>query len=168
MKDELTTWQKTYFSCMSLLLLGLFVSAMIHPCRVLAQEAKAKQKYQVGPFKANTLTVSTNKPPTEVWLTPERREALKRVTHRPYIVKQEKLNDTTVVYTWTNGLHGTVTTQKVDKVLGKKATSAWQTRLDKKDKEKADLIADIKAVKDKPTKKQLEDLLTKHEKKSNK
>ena len=50
----------------------------------------------------------------------------------------------------------------------KLASSAWQTRLDEKDKEKAELIADIKAVKNNPTKKQLEAILTKHEKKLSK
>ena len=103
--------------------------------------------------------------PIEVWLTPERAAALKSVASRPYVVAQERLDADTVVYHWTNGLHGAVTTQRVEQVLGKKAVSAWQSKLDAKDKEKQALIDDLKAVKEKPTKKDLEAIINKHSKK---
>ena len=111
------------------------------------------------------LTAAAASAPIEVWLTPERSAALKSVTSRPYVVAQERLNADTVVYYWTNGLHGATTTQRVERVLGKHAKSAWQDRLDSKDKEKRDLLDDLKAVKDKPTKKGLYDIILKHEKK---
>lgn len=112
------------------------------------------------------LTASAASAPMEVWLTPERSAALTRVTSRPYVVAQERLNGDTVVYHWTNGLHGAVTTQRVEQVLGKHAKSAWQDKLDAKDKEKKDLLDDLKAVKDKPTKAALETIINKHGKKN--
>ena len=111
------------------------------------------------------LTAAAALAPMEVWLTPERSAALKRVASRPYIVAQERIADDTVVYRWTNGLHGAVTTQRVERVLGKRAKSAWQDKLDAKEREKQNLLDDLKAVKDKPTKNDIEALINKHSKK---
>ena len=113
--------------------------------------------------RTNASAKGTSKP--EVWLTPERAAALKSVASRPYVVTQERLNADTVVYHWTNGLHGAVTTQHVEQVLGKRAKSAWQDKVDAKEKEKQALLDDLKAVKDKPTKAALEAIITKHGKK---
>ena len=111
------------------------------------------------------LTAAAASAPIEVWLTPERVAALKSVTSRPYVVAQERLNASTVVYHWTNGLHGAVTTQRVEQVLGKPAKSAWQDKIDAKDREKKALLDDLKAVKDKPSKSALEAIISKHSKK---
>ena len=100
--------------------------------------------------------------PVEVWLTPARAAALKRVTSRSYIVKQQRLDNDTVVYTWTNGLHGAVTTQQVKRVCGRKSKSAWQTKLDAKTLEKKQLLDDIKSIRNNPSKKDIESLITKH------
>lgn len=111
------------------------------------------------------LTAAAASAPMEVWLTPERSAALKSVTSRPYVVSQERLNADTVVYHWTNGLHGACTTQRVQRVLGSPAKSAWRDKLDAKDREKQALLDDLKTIKDKPTKKGIDDLLLKHGKK---
>ncbi len=111
------------------------------------------------------LTASAASAPMEVWLTPERSAALTRVTSRPYVTYQERLNADTVVYHWTNGLHGAVTTQRVEKVLGGHAKSAWQDKLEAKEREKQTILNDLKAVKDKPTKAALEAIINKHSKK---
>lgn len=110
------------------------------------------------------LSATAASAPIEVWLTAERAASLKNVTSRPFVVAQERLNADTVVYHWTNGLHGAVTTQRVERVLGKHAKSAWQNKLDAKDREKRALLDDLKSVKDKPTKKDLESIITKHNK----
>lgn len=109
------------------------------------------------------LSAAAASAPIEVWLTPERAASLKRVTSRPYIVAQDRLAADTVVYHWTNSVP-TVTTQKVQRVLGAPSRNAWQDKLDAKDREKQTLLDDIKAVKDKPTKKSLEDIISKHSK----
>lgn len=101
--------------------------------------------------------------PVEVWLTPERSAALKRISKRSYVTEKKRIDDDTVVYTWSNGLHtGAITTQKVHRVTGKIATSAWQNRLDEKDIEQAELLTDLESIKDKPNKKSIEALLEKH------
>lgn len=110
------------------------------------------------------LTAGAASAPIEVWLTPARAEELKRVTVRPYVVAQERLNANTVVYHWTNGLHGVCTTQRVEQVLGKKSKSAWQDKLDAKDAEKKSILDDLEVIKAKPTKKAIEDLITKSKK----
>jgi hypothetical protein len=66
----------------------------------------------------------------EQWLTPERRAALKVIVTRPVIVKKEHLPDGRMILTWTNGLHGCVTTQKVEKVLGKPSKDARRDNLE--------------------------------------
>lgn len=111
------------------------------------------------------LTAAAASDPMEVWLTPDRAAALKRVASRPYVIKQERLDAGTVVYHWTNGLHGSVSTQRVEQVLGKPAKSAWQDRLDAKAREKQALLDDLKAIKDKPTKSALKAIISKHGKK---
>lgn len=102
--------------------------------------------------------------PIEVWLTPERASALKRVASRPYVIAQERIDDETVVYHWTNGLHGACTTQRLDRVIGKPSKSAWQDKLDAKEREKQALLDDVKAIKDKPTKAVLDAIISKHSK----
>lgn len=102
--------------------------------------------------------------PVEVWLTAERRAALGDIARRPAVVRQQRLDNQTVVFHWTNSAVA-VTTQRVERILGKKAASAWQSRLDAKDKEKQALIDDLKAVANKPTKQSLEAIITKHSKK---
>lgn len=64
-----------------------------------------------------------------VWLTPETAKALSRVTSRGYITKIERRGDV-VVYTWTNGLRGAVTTQKVEKLVSKPARDVRLEQLD--------------------------------------
>ena len=87
----------------------------------------------------------------EQWLTPERRKELNRIIYRPIIIKQEATQDGQMVYTWTNGLHGCVTTQKLDKVLGKPSKDARREELDaiKADRDTAKAERDaIKAERD--------------------
>ena len=76
-----------------------------------------------------TLIAGAAKKP-EQWLTPERRAALKVIVTRPVIVKKEHLPDGRMILTWTNGLHGCVTTQKVEKVLGKPSKDARRDKLE--------------------------------------
>jgi hypothetical protein len=72
--------------------------------------------------------VAAKKP--EQWLTPERRASLNVIVTRPVIVKKEHLPDGRMILTWTNGLHGCVTTQKVEKVLGKPSKDARRDKLE--------------------------------------
>ena len=72
--------------------------------------------------------VAAKKP--EQWLTPERRAALKVIVTRPVIIKKEQTKDGRMILTWTNGLHGCVTTQKVDKVLGKPSKDDRRDKLE--------------------------------------
>jgi len=64
------------------------------------------------------LCASAAKQP-EQWLDPARKAELNRIIYRPVVIKQEQTSDGQLVLTWTNGLHGCVTTQKLEKVLGK-------------------------------------------------
>lgn len=72
--------------------------------------------------------VAAKKP--EQWLTPERRAALNVIVTRPVIIKKEQTKDGRMILTWTNGLHGCVTTQKVDKILGKLSKDARRDNLE--------------------------------------
>lgn len=101
--------------------------------------------------------------PVEVWLTPDRAAALKRVAQRPYITGKQQQKNGTIIYTWTNGESTYTTTQQVTKVTGKAAKSAWTEKLKAKDAERELLLNDIKAIKAKPTAKALESLIKKHE-----
>lgn len=65
----------------------------------------------------------------EQWLTPERRAALKTIVTRPIITKAETTKDG-IVYTWTNGLHGCTTTQKLARVLGKPSKDARREQVE--------------------------------------
>ena len=69
-----------------------------------------------------------------------------------------------VIYTWTNGVHGAVTTQRVFKVLGQKSKSAWQAKVDAGDKERRALLDDLKSIGEKPSKKDIEAIIKKHTK----
>lgn len=73
-------------------------------------------------------SMATKQP--EQWLTPARRAELNRIVHRPVIVKKEHLKDGRMILTWTNGLHGCVTTQKIDKVLGKPSKDVRRDELE--------------------------------------
>lgn len=84
--------------------------------------------------------------PIEVWLTPERRDTLKKVAARPYITKQERLDDDTVVYHWANRKDNAVTTQKVTRILGAKSANGWQKKLDAQEKEKAKILSEISSI----------------------
>lgn len=108
--------------------------------------------------------------PIEVWLTPERRDALKKVAARPYITKQERIDNGTVVYHWANRKGNSVTTQKVERVLGAKSESAWGRKLQKAEDEKAAIISDIDALRKKSSvsKKDLDALAEKHAEKKGK
>ena len=66
----------------------------------------------------------------EIWLTPERRAELKIIVTRPVIVKKEHTKDGLMILTWTNGLHGCVTTQKIEKVLGKLSKDSRRDNLE--------------------------------------
>jgi len=72
--------------------------------------------------------VAAKKP--EQWLTPERRAALNVIVTRPVIIKKQQLPDGRLVLTWTNGLHGCVTTQTVSKVFGKPSKDARHDQLE--------------------------------------
>lgn len=101
----------------------------------------------------------------EVWLTPERKAALQRITSRPRVVAQERTKDGAVVSRWTNGSREWSSTNRASSALGKKSVNAWQSRLDAKDKEKQSLLDDLKSVADKPTKKSLDAIIERHGKK---
>ena len=113
----------------------------------------------------SALSLSAASAPIEVWLTPARAAQLQRITSRPYITAQERQPDGTVVYHWTNGLHGAVTTQRVQRVLGAPAKSAWRDKLDKAEKEKQQIISDLRALGGKTTlsKKDVDAVIKKHE-----
>ena len=102
--------------------------------------------------------------PSDVWLAPARRAELQRVTQVPYITSQERQPDGRVIYRWKKGTETYATTQAVVCVLGAKSKSAWQDKLDAKEKEKKAILDDLKAVKDKPSKKQITDIIDKHSK----
>ena len=106
---------------------------------------------------------TANAKPVEVWLTPERLAALKRVAERPRVTKREQLPGGEVVYTWTNSVHGFSTTQVVQNAFGKTAKSAWAEKLDAEKFEKERIIQEIKAIKDRPTAKALDNILKNHE-----
>lgn len=98
----------------------------------------------------------------DVWLTPERARQLRGIAERPAVVRRERLNDETAVYQWNNGA---VTTQRVERIIGKPSRDARRDKLDAAIREKQALMDDLKAVKQKPTKKGIEDIINKHEKK---
>lgn len=102
--------------------------------------------------------------PAEIWLTKERAEQLKRITSRPYIAKRTGIADGKQELVWRNGAREWVTTQDVRRVIGLPAANGWQSKLDAKDTEKQALLDDLNAVKGKPTKKGLEDIINKHDK----
>lgn len=103
--------------------------------------------------------------PIEVWLTPERKAALDRITSRPRVVSHSADHEGRLVTRWTNGANEWVVTNKPAKnVLGKKAVNGWQKKLDEKEAEKQAILADLETIKSKPTKKAVEDIITKHKK----
>lgn len=103
--------------------------------------------------------------PIEVWLTPERKAALERITSRPRVVSHSADHEGRLVTHWTNGASEWVVTNRPAKnVLGKKAVNGWQAKIDAKEAEKKAILADLEAIKEKPTKKAVEDILTKHKK----
>lgn len=88
-----------------------------------------------------------------VWLTPETAKALSRVTSRGYITKIDH-RDGNVIYTWTNGLRGAVTTQRVEKLVNKPARDVRREQLEeikteslKVRKERDELKVENKALK---------------------
>jgi len=101
----------------------------------------------------------------EVWLTPERKAALNRIASRPRVIAQERGKGGEVINRWTNGSREWATTNRPGAALGKRSVNAWQQKLDAKDREKQSLLDDLKAVKDKPAKKDLEAIINKHSKK---
>lgn len=100
--------------------------------------------------------------PMEVWLTPERKAALGRITARPRVISQERGRDGATISRWTNGCSEWTVTNAPNGQLGKRSVNAWQSKLDAKEKERRDLLDDLKAVKDKPTKAALDDILKRH------
>jgi len=147
--------------------IAVFVSVF---CSLRASRAAGTNDFvvKIGSLNAGPAVHPRNNPqaplqkPAEVLLTPQRRAVLERVVGKPYIVEQKRIDKNTVVYHWTNGLHGAVTTQRVVQVLGKPAKNAWQSKLEAKDREKQTIIDDLKAIKEKPTKKGLEDIIKKN------
>lgn len=99
---------------------------------------------------------------SDVWLTPERARQLRGIADRPTVVRRDRLTDETAVYHWRDG---SVTTQRVERIIGRPARNAWRDKLDAKAREKQALMDDLKAVKEKPNKKELEGIINKHEKK---
>ena len=103
--------------------------------------------------------------PIEVWLTPERKAALERITSRPRVVSHSADHEGHLITRWTNGANEWVVTNKPAKnVLGKKAGNGWQKKLDEKEAEKRAILDDLETIKSKPTKKAVEDIITKHKK----
>lgn len=109
--------------------------------------------------------LSANAAPVELWLTPERARQLKAVSSRPYVTAQRRLADDTAVFTWTNGSRSWETTQAVRRVTGKRAANAWQQKLDAAAREKKALLDDLKALKDRPAKKEIDAIIERHGKK---
>ena len=101
--------------------------------------------------------------PVEIWLTKERAATLKRVAEQPRITAKEKQPDGAVIYYWKRGPEIYATTQQVAKIAGKNARSAWSEKLDAEKFEKERIIQEIKAIKDRPTAKALDNILKNHE-----
>ena len=121
----------------------MFFVAIIFACAVHAQTVRVdpynksvqkKAHNTVSPTRkkidAELAEITKNKKIPTVWLTPERATELNRVTSRSYITKIERKGGD-VIYTWTNGLHGAVTTQRVDKITNRPARDARREEFDK-------------------------------------
>lgn len=81
--------------------------------------------------------------PSEVWLTPERARRLKAISSRPYVTAQKRIDDGTVVYSWTNGARSWVTTQAVTRVTGKPAKNAWREKVAAAEADRAALLKEV-------------------------
>lgn len=101
-------------------------------------------------------------PVVEKWLTPARRAQLSAIARRPYITGKRSVDKGMEELRWTNGARSWATTQRVERVLGARATNGWQKKLDAKESEKQAILDDLKAIKDKPTKAGLESIINKH------
>ena len=97
--------------------------------------------------------------PVEVWLTPEREAQLKSIANQPKVVKREMLGDETAVYHWSSGR---VSTQHVDRIVGKPSKDSRAEKLEKMEREKQAIIDDLEAIKAKPTKQTIQDIIYKH------
>ena len=86
---------------------------------------------KVDPVKRDLCAISktTPKAPT-VWLTAEQAKQLNRIKSRPYITKMERKGDF-MIYTWTNGLHGAVTTQRVEQIISKPARDSRREQFER-------------------------------------
>lgn len=102
------------------------------------------------------------------WLSKERAEQLRRISSRPYITAAER-QGTNMVCRWTNGAREWATTQAVQQAVGKPAKNVWRDRVEKAEKEKAEILEDFKAVAAKsgtPKKTDLQAVIDKHEAKA--
>lgn len=116
-----------------------------------------------APSARKARPAGTNAPPAEIWLAPDRAAALARAASRPYVTRSERVGNT-VVYHWTNGLHGACTTQAVARILGKPSRNGWQDRIDAEKAKRNELIADIDKLRGsgRATKKDLDAIAERH------
>ena len=103
--------------------------------------------------------------PIEVWLTPARAAELQRVTSRPRITRETRVDADTSVYHWTNGARSWDTTQRVQRVIGKPAHDARREQFEAERAERKAIMDELQAVKAKPTKQALDAIISKHSKK---
>ena len=112
----------------------LFFAAIIFALSIQAQSVQHKRYDKVSPSRkqidAELAEITKSKKIPTVWLTPERAKALSLVTSRSYITKMERKGDV-IVYHWTNGLHGAVTTQRIDNLVNRPAKDARREQLEK-------------------------------------
>jgi len=85
-------------------------------------------------------------PVKQQWLTKEQIAQLSAITSRPYITAKRPLGKGVEELRWTNGSREWVTTQAVTRVLGAKAANGWQKKIDAKEREKQNLLDDIRAL----------------------
>lgn len=92
----------------------------------------------------------------DVWLTPERARQLRGIADRPTVVRRERLDDERAEYHWNNG---SVTTQRVERIVGRKSRDARRERLEAAERRTDGILKELEALKEKPTKAALEALL---------
>lgn len=120
----------------------VFLVALSASAQVKVSKKPLAEKAKLDPVTRDLQALEKSKPATPtVWLSPEQAKALSRVTSRSYITKIERKGGD-VIYTWTNGLHGAVTTQRVDQIINKPARDARRDEFEKVRKERDNLKAE--------------------------
>lgn len=155
------------FGCAWLaLFIALLFAACAVPCRLKKTVNALFIAALIVAIAGLALSVRAADQPAEVWLTPERAAQLRRVTARPHVTARETLADGREALRWTNGSREWATTNAVRPMLGKRSPNGWQDRVDKAEKEKAEVIESVKALKakGKPTASDLDAIIQKAEK----